>query len=340
MSRRPTRISLRGRDHHRHFAIWHSSPTLRGAPPVTPRHTPTGISARGAPLQFWHSEMWHRQLNRHEERIIRDFQQDERLQERAVALCAGGKRRGLILSGQPGIGKTTRTRRVLEHLGASYGSAGARLTGARLFEELFRYRRCGFVADDCDDGLRDFRVVNLWKHATELPPSRRKLIWSTKAPPMRVDPAEFEMTDEELRCCDLDNEGRAIIRSFHYDGWVVIITNLYLPDLHRQKPHIGLQALLDRVTHLPQRHWDVDSMMLRIEWLCAEHGMITAMGLGLEEEREVLEFLRANRRRFPSFTLRTAEKVAEARRDLPDIWREFVLADTAANTNRAPAQPA
>jgi len=281
--------------------------------------------------------MWHRQLSTHDERVVREFHREERLQERAVALCAEGKRRGLILSGSPGTGKTTRTCRVLDQLGASYGLAGARLTGARLFEELFRFRRCGFVADDCDDALRDAHAVNLLKHATELPPRRRKLIWSTKAPPLRVDPAEFEITDDELRCYDLDNEGRAVIRSFYYDGWVIIITNLYLPDLHRQKPHIGLQALLDRVTHLPQRHWDVESMMLRIEWLCAEEGLMTGMGLSLDEEREVLEFLRAHRRRFLSLTLRTAEKVAKARRDLPDLWRDLVLADTAAST-RPPAR--
>jgi hypothetical protein len=278
--------------------------------------------------------MHHREWSEHDKRVLRDIKRDEELQECAVALCAQGKRRGLILSGSPGTGKSTRTRRVLEQASAQFGYPPARLTGASFFAELFRYRRGGYLADDCDDAIRDSRVVNLLKHALELPPKVRWLSWSTKAPPLKVDPDEYEMSEEERRCCHLDKDGNAIIRRFRYEGWVIIITNLYLPELHRQKPHLGIQALLDRATHLPQRHWDVDSMMLRIEWLCAEHDMMTAMGLSLEEEREVLEFLRANRRRFPAFTLRTAEKIAEARRDVPDMWRDLVLADTAANTNR------
>jgi hypothetical protein len=137
------------------------------------------------------------------------------------------------------------------------------------------------------------------------------------------------MTDDEIKQCgEMDKEGRVFLRRFRYDGWVIMITNLRLGEVARKNPTLEITALLDRMEHLPQLHWDADSMMLRIERLCAEEGMMTAMGLSHDGEREVLNFLRANRRKFIPFTLRTAEKVAEARRDIPEMWQEFSLKQT------------
>jgi hypothetical protein len=271
--------------------------------------------------------MWHRQLSEHEKKLLRDFERDEGLQVRAVALCAAGLRRGLIISGLPGSGKSTRTRRVLDECGAEYAVVGTRLTPTRAYKAILKHRRGGLVLDDCDDLVRSVHGVEIIKTATERPPRQRWMMWGSSGAP-RVWPCDYDMTDEEIAGLEVDKEGRVFVDRFPLPDafWLIIITNLRLAELARKHPNLGIPAMLDRMDHLPQHHWDADSMMLRIERLAAESAMFTKMGLDLVQERDVLEFLRDNRRKFASFSLRTAEKVAEARRDLPDIWQEFSLA--------------
>jgi hypothetical protein len=276
----------------------------------------------------------------HEQRIIEDFKRDQFLQEQLVALCAEGKRRGLIIQGPPGTGKTTTTTRELKRVTPDFEPVRTKMTPVVAYKTLLKYRRSGLVIDDCDSVLRDPVGVDLLKAATERS-GERLLTWKTRGAPF-VYPCEYDLTGDELaHCTEVDKKGRVRIDRFRFDGWIIVLTNLNLAKLAQQKPGLGIAALLDRVDHLVQRHWDRDSACLRIEWITIEQGMMANMGLNPLEIDEVLQFIRMNRFKFPELTLRTAEKIAAARRDMPDFWQEYSLRQTdlvVANDVRPPTK--
>lgn len=138
---------------------------------------------------------------------------------------ARGKSNSLIVSGMPGVGKTSVVTDTLKSIGLQpdvhyYKSTGT-ITTAGLFETLFKNRNKLVIFDDCDSVLKDEDSVNLLKGALDTYPVRElsKITKGNTFDSTGMSDAEIESTYQE-------KDGKVLPNRFEFTGQIIFISNL------------------------------------------------------------------------------------------------------------------
>jgi len=245
-----------------------------------------------------------------------------------TTLTARGVRPLYILSGPPGLGKST----FVEDIIARHHEATviARITGritAWYTYRILAEQHDGFtLVDDADSAWTDPQFVDIMKQASERRPVRR-IHWGTSAAP-KVPTSLPAWPEELLQKLRDNNKGElpktAPLTYFEFTGSVVAITNLNLRMEAEKAPRkLGLHALLDRANYQDLGHSTGDIQLLWCERLNYDERLLEKMGLGIEQETEVMSFLRREYRNAHAMSIRLMVKIAEHRRDAPDYWLEM-----------------
>lgn len=203
----------------------------------------------------------------------------------------------LIVSGAPGLGKSHETNAVLREVNSGeYGYVFHRgyLKATGIFRLLWENRMPGqtIVIDDCDAIFRDEVALNILKAALELKESRT-VSWGSER--------EF-----------IDQDGDVIPRYFQYMGNIIFLTNLNFSEMAsgngKDAPHLA--ALESRSLVLDLKIKSKREVMAKIKLTVKKGKMLQRMGLSVESEDKILDFVNSNKDRFKDLNLRSVEKLA------------------------------
>lgn len=116
----------------------------------------------------------------------------------------------MVVTGDPGLGKTWNVIRTLRDQGLTEGTdfvhVKGRATAAGMFITLFENADKMIIFDDCDSVFRDTDAINILKGALDSY-DRRIISWMA-AKPLR------------------DSDGEALPRSFEFRGQIIFISNM------------------------------------------------------------------------------------------------------------------
>ena len=171
---------------------------------------------------------------------------------------ARGKSNSLIISGDPGVGKTQTVRDTLASLGmekdTDYYFATGTATTAGLYELLFRNRSRLLVFDDCDAVFKEPESVNILKGALDT--------YETREISKLTKGNTFDSTGmEEEEIEDNFNTSGKFPNKFDFTGHIIFISNL--PESKFDKAllsrslhvdvHLNKEELLDRMRSIMKR---------------------------------------------------------------------------------------
>lgn len=126
--------------------------------------------------------------------------------------------RSLVVSGMPGIGKTTIIENTLEEMHVTYEAyAGGDVSTSALYKLLFLNRHNLLLLDDIDDIFDQKASVNLLKAVLDT--KKRRMVSRLIATNFRSD----GMTDEEIQA-EYEKTGK-LPNKFEYFGEIIFITN-------------------------------------------------------------------------------------------------------------------
>ena len=188
---------------------------------------------------------------------------------------ARGKSNSLIITGDPGVGKTRVVRDTLESLGMQKDSDYYFVTGtattAGLYELLFKNRSRLLIFDDCDAVFKDPESVNILKGALDTY-DVREISKLTKG--NTFDSAR--MSDEEIE--EESSTSGKLPNKFDFIGHIIFISNL--PEDKFDK------ALLSRSLH-------VDVHLNKIELFERMKNIMKKLAPDVEEDKklEALDYL-------------------------------------------------
>jgi DNA polymerase III delta prime subunit len=205
-----------------------------------------------------------------------DFQIDVfKMIELYTIQVARGKSNSLIISGDPGVGKTQTVKDTLLSLGLSkdidYYFATGTATTAGLYELLFKNRNRLLVFDDCDAVFKDPESANILKGALDTY-DVREISKLTKG--NTFDSAG--MSEEEIE--DQSNTSGKLPNRFDFTGHIIFISNL--PESKFDK------ALLSRSLH-------VDVHLNKVELFERMKNIMKKLAPDVEQEQkqEALDYL-------------------------------------------------
>ena len=244
------------------------------------------------------------------DRIQRSF----RVMRRLVGKTITGKFPSLIISGPGGIGKSHPTKEALraavDNGTADYVEMSGKCSGPGLFKALHAMKDGGIVLiDDCDSVFEDTTSLNLLKAALDSS-DRRLISWLSQA-------------------TWIESEG--LEEQFEFKGQVIFITNI---DFDREiekgtKRSVHLEALLSRSVLMDLDIKSQRDLLLRIEDMVMNVGMVDKFGLTAAQKQDLVDFMKEHASKFRSLTLREAVKLAKMivadDSAVGDEWRDEAL---------------
>ena len=248
-----------------------------------------------------------------------DSEIDERIKERFDVLdlmtqaSIAGDVRGLIVTGPPGVGKSFGVETELEKAGMFDNVAGRKVrynivkgasTALGLYANLYKYSDHGEITvfDDCDGVLQDEVCLNLLKGALDSG-KKRRLAWNSSSSTY------------------LEKEG--IPENFLFHGTVIFITNIKFDNVRSPKIKDHLDALMSRCHYLDLTMDSMREKLIRIKQI-ADTGELFAGKLdNKKDEKEVMDFLYANKDDFREMSLRMAIKLADLKKIAPVGWEKL-----------------
>jgi hypothetical protein len=236
---------------------------------------------------------------------------------------ADGHYRALIVSGNPGIGKTYTLEKILKQAqeqrkikSFSPIHGFSRATG--IFRLLYENRTPGKIVlfDDCDSVFSDEIGLNLFKAALDTT-ERRVVSWYSEKP-------------------FVDDDGTSLPKSFEYDGTVVFVTN---KDFEKEiggklKPH--LEALLSRSYYLDLHMRSEKELFDRIEKVTRNSRLLADAGLPQSCADFLLQYVHENAKNLREVSLRTVVKLATIYKATSSNVDQFrIMADAACCKRKA-----
>jgi len=222
--------------------------------------------------------------------------------ESLASSAASGETRALIVSGPPGLGKTHTITNTVDAM--CKDSVVVTLSGSAsaigLYRALSDTRSKGsvLILDDCDSIFFDLASLSLLKAACDST-KKRILRWNS----------EYHFG------------GDAIDKQFEYNGTVIFITNIdfdiELARKSRLTPH--LEALMSRSHYLTLGIKTKRDFMVRIIDVITM--MYTKSEFNKQEAIDSIEFIKANIDNLRELSCRTAIKLVQLRKSLPDDWQ-------------------
>jgi hypothetical protein len=237
-----------------------------------------------------------------------DYDIERRISERFTLLqtytesCIRGNMKALIVSGDPGLGKSYIIEKTFyknSHIADMAIIKGfTRPTG--LFKVLYTYRHAGCVVlfDDCDSVYGDVTGLQILKAALDT--SDRRIISYL---------SERALHDDE--------SGEIIPKSFEFKGAAIFATNL---DFEKEikkgnKLSIHIAALMSRAHYLDMNMKTRREYLVRIRQVIRDEGISNC---SWKVSKDILAFIEKNYENFRELSLRTALKLADLYRERGD----------------------
>lgn len=234
-----------------------------------------------------------------EEDAIARMEHTFHMLEEVTSAAASGVVTGLVVSGPPGIGKSSGVEATLnrENLFRNIQSnekyfeiIGGAASPIGIYKTLYLNRFKGYVTvfDDCDNILYDEMTLNLLKNALDSKPVRR-LAWRFES---RV------LKDEEIP------------RDFEFEGSVIFLTNIDFENTRSAKIKTHLKAIMDRVHYLDLEISSQRDRLLRIKQI-VQSGMLNDYNFNNNEEKVIIDYIIDNADFLRDLSLRTVKKLAD-----------------------------
>lgn len=284
-------------------------PEFAPAPQVV--HVPFGQS--GAPSQqFVEDETLT------DEDILNRINQRINVMRRITQGVIDGSMPSLIVYGGPGMGKSHTIMADLkaatqDYYDFDYDLIKGSVTVPGLYEALFRARDGGvIVLDDSDAVFKDEETLNLLKAALDSS-DERVISWRKQSGWLSKIAADYDVDVDE-------------VRNFTFEGGVIFITNVNLPEKHRKggamSEHFG--ALISRSFFVDLT---IDSPRARSVYarqVFLKGGMAEANGLTPVEAVEVMDYVHENRQKLAEISLRTVTRISKAFVSDRQGWKDIV----------------
>ena len=213
-----------------------------------------------------------------------------------------GSFRSLIVSGNPGIGKTHTLEAILEQAASASkimftGIRGyVRATGIYRLLWEGRFKESVLMLDDADSVFKDETALNLLKGALDTT-RKRQISWRSEK--------VFEAED-----------GENIPNSFDFLGAVIFVSNINFPKAvasgNSAAPH--LEALMSRSFYLDLNLNNVRELIIRIKNVVANTEILTGMGVKKKDQPDIVAWVETNQEQMREISLRSVIK-------LGTIWK-------------------
>ena len=224
--------------------------------------------------------------------------------ERFLVNVASGKLRGLIVTGPPGVGKTTAVSKMLDtHVASKYKLVAGHMTVLQLYCELYRHRNSGeiIVLDDVDSAFKSMEGVNVVKAAADSVPQRR-ISWASSSPKLKA---------------------WNIPTSFNYNGGIILISNETERKDRGGKMAQHISAIADRLHRISVGSNDRDAQFHQLCYQVVHGSLLSSRGLTPKQQCEVLDYVSQHLEGLDRVSLRTATKIADLMRLEPKHWRSM-----------------
>ena len=228
----------------------------------------------------------------------------------------GGRIRGLVVSGPPGVGKSYGVEQeftkmeMFNDLGAK--QKGEMVKGAMsprgLYEKLYEFSAPGsvLVFDDCDTVLQDELSLNLLKAALDSSDSRY-LGWHANTM--------------------IKRNGPEIPKRFKFQGSAMFITNVKLDSIRSPKIKPHTDALMSRCHYLDLTLNTMHDKILRVKQIAQTGALFRKYemkhDMSKDLQNEMLQFMYDNSDKLREVSLRMALKIADCWVVADEDWQDY-----------------
>ena len=247
--------------------------------------------------------------NETDEEIIERLRNRFNMLTELTSAVKKGHIRGMIVSGPPGVGKSSGIEEVVQkhnmfdEIGERFQSCKiirGTISPVILFQKLYEYKAKNnlIVFDDCDSVLKDEEGINIIKAA--LDSGKRRTL-------------SYHKDSRILRDAGIPNE-------FDFEGGAIFLTNLKLSSIRGKSVREHIAALESRCHYLDLTIDTTREKILRIKQVIAD-GMLNH--LTQTDKDEIIEFIESHAPKMREISLRSAIKAAELKLAMPSTWRMF-----------------
>lgn len=219
--------------------------------------------------------------------------------DRMVEAVIDGEVTSMIVSGNPGIGKTYNIELSLENAfleeKIQYTPVKGFVKPTGIFRLLWQNRHEGNVLliDDADSVFDDEVGLNIWKAALDST-KRRMISWKTEK--------KWE-----------DAEGDEIPSTFEFRGSVIFVTNRDFDSMiqsgNKMAPHYS--ALISRSFYLDLNLRNTREFLIRIKDVVQNTDMLHTLGLDENQKEVLMDFIEDNHKKLRELSLRMVLKLAK-----------------------------
>lgn len=277
----------------------------RGRPPLDPVKRAQYDAAKNASLS---AATYAPVVHLTDEQVVNEISDRFDILGKITKGTAMGAIRSCIIAGAGGVGKTYTVENILDAAKESHGITvkivRGKITPINLYMLLYENRASNAVVvlDDADGIFAEEDGVNLLKAALDTS-AVRQISWMSQSAALT---------------------GNDIPDTFQYEGSMIFISNMNFQaiiDAGKMKIAPHLQALLTRTLYLDLKLHTPRELTLWIQHSVRKYGILIQEGLSVDAQEEVLSYMKENRDKLRSLSLRTVKQLAGFVKMDPVNWR-------------------